>query len=70
MPSLKNTKAIGLGGLRGVHSEWVYKTLESAHDVIIEFKLDERGRGIKNMMRIRSIAHRTLQFRLAFPQNR
>lgn len=56
MPSLKNTKAIGLGGVMiGVHSDWVYKTLEGAHDGIVDFKLEETGKGITNLIRVRSM---------------
>lgn len=56
LPSLKDAKITALSGVViGVHSDWVYKTLEGAHDAIVDFKLEEIGRGIKNLMRIRTM---------------
>jgi KaiC/GvpD/RAD55 family RecA-like ATPase len=59
------TRAIRMGRIRGhtmirglmegVHSGWVYKQLESAHDGIIDFKLDGTRDPPKNQMRIRTM---------------
>jgi KaiC/GvpD/RAD55 family RecA-like ATPase len=59
------TRAIPLGPSRnvtiingitkGVHEDWIYKTLESAHDGIIDFKLDETGEETRNMVRVRNM---------------
>jgi len=43
------------GVIEGVHSGWVYKQLESAHDDIIDFKLENVGGKLIDVMRIRSI---------------
>jgi KaiC/GvpD/RAD55 family RecA-like ATPase len=46
----------GIGGvIKGVHSEWVYKSLEAAVDGVIDIKLDEVSQEAKSMMRIRSM---------------
>jgi len=39
----------------GVHSGWAYTQLESAHDGIIEFQLDESRDPPRNQMRIRTM---------------
>lgn len=41
--------------MRGVHSEWAYKTLEGAAEGVIDFKLDETADPPRNLMRIRSM---------------
>lgn len=43
------------GVVEGVHSGWVYKQLESAHDGIIDFKLEGEGAKLNDVMRIRSM---------------
>jgi KaiC/GvpD/RAD55 family RecA-like ATPase len=43
------------GLMDGVHSGWVYKQLESAHDGIIDFKFDETRDPPRNQMRIRTM---------------
>jgi len=46
----------GIGGvIKGVHSEWVYKSLEAAVDGVIDIKLDETSEEAKSMMRVRSM---------------
>ena len=46
----------GIGGvIKGVHSEWVYKSLEATVDGVIDIKLDESAEEAKTMMRIRSM---------------
>jgi len=46
----------GIGGvIKGVHSEWVYKSLEAAVDGVIDIKLDETSEEARSMMRIRSM---------------
>lgn len=59
------TRGIPIGAVRkstlifgltvGVHSEWAYKTLESAVDGIIDFKLDETVNPPRSMIRIRRL---------------
>ncbi len=43
------------GVMMGVHSDWVYKRLEAAHDGVIDFRLDESGEEPRSLMRIRSM---------------
>jgi len=43
------------GITKGVHESWVYNTLESAHDGIVDFKLDDTGQQTQNMIRMRSL---------------
>lgn len=50
---LKSTRIVGV--ISGVHSEWAYKTLEAAHDGIIDLKLEEAGEETRVLMRIRSL---------------
>ena len=47
------------GVMEGVHSGWVYKQLESAHDGIIDFKFDETRDPPRNKMRIRTMRNVT-----------
>jgi len=59
------TRAIPLGPSRnvtiingitkGVHEDWIYKTLESAHDGVIDFILDEAGEETINKVRVRNM---------------
>jgi len=44
-----------MGFMAGVHSSWAYKQLEAAVDGIVDFKVDESGEEMKDMIRIRSI---------------
>lgn len=49
-------KSTGIGGIiRGIHSEWAYKSLEAASDGVIEVKHDETTGEAKNLIRIRSM---------------
>jgi KaiC/GvpD/RAD55 family RecA-like ATPase len=41
--------------VRGLHSDWVYRTLESGADGIIDFKLDETQDPACNLVRIRNL---------------
>jgi len=41
--------------IKGVHSDWAYKQLETAADGIIEFILDETGDETRNLIRISSL---------------
>ncbi|MGP8070203.1 MAG: hypothetical protein ACLP5V_09960 [Candidatus Bathyarchaeia archaeon] len=43
------------GILRDVHSEWAYNQLEAAYDGVIDFKLEEEGNTIRDLIRIRSM---------------
>jgi KaiC/GvpD/RAD55 family RecA-like ATPase len=67
---LKSTRIVGV--IRGVHGDWAYKTLEAAHDDIIDLKLEEAGAETRVLMRIRSL--RDVGFdrrwhRLSFEEN-
>lgn len=57
IPNVILRKQVGIRGIiRGVHSDWAYKNLETAHDGIIDFKLEEEEGGkTRNVMRIRSM---------------
>jgi KaiC/GvpD/RAD55 family RecA-like ATPase len=49
----KSTAITGL--MTGVHSEWVYRQMEGAHDVVVDFKLEEASNGETiDVMRIRN----------------
>lgn len=52
-PSRKSTVISGV--VKGVHSEYVYKTMEASVDGIIDFKVEEEGGEVKNFMRIRKM---------------
>ena len=55
-PVCSRNKMSNFGGLlKGIHSSWVYNRLESAADGIIDFKLEEEGRTLRDVMRIRSM---------------
>jgi KaiC/GvpD/RAD55 family RecA-like ATPase len=55
-PTVSLTKSTAIFGLiRGVHSDWAYKQLETAADGIVDFKLEEEGGKTKDLMRIRSM---------------
>lgn len=41
--------------VRGLHSDWIYKSLESSADGIIDFKLDETQDPARNLIRIRNM---------------
>jgi len=43
------------GVLRGGHSEWAYNQLEAACDGVIDFRLEEEGETIRDLIRIRSM---------------
>lgn len=47
----KNTFICGI--MKGVHSDWVYRQLEGAVDGVIDFKVEESGDEVRNLMRIR-----------------
>ena len=52
LPAGSMQKLIGIRGIaKGVHSEWVYKQLETAADGIIDFKLDETVDPPQNLIR-------------------
>jgi KaiC/GvpD/RAD55 family RecA-like ATPase len=44
-----------VGAVRSIHSDWAYKTLEAAYDVIIDLKLEEVGEDTRVLMRIRDV---------------
>ena len=41
--------------IRSLHSEWVYKNLETAYDGVVDFKLEETSEDTKDLIRIRSM---------------
>ena len=43
------------GLMDGLLSDWAYKQLESAHDGIIDFKIDKTSDPHRNQMRIRTM---------------
>ena len=43
------------GILRGVHTEWAYRQLEAAYDGVIDFKLEEDSKQVRDLLRIRSM---------------
>lgn len=56
VPQGRHTGARNLSGfMKDAHSTWAYRTLEVAHDGIIDFKIDELSDPPKNLMRIRSM---------------
>lgn len=56
VPTTQLRKETGIRGvMTGVHSGWVYKRLEGTHDGVIEFKLDEIGGQVTNLMRIKNM---------------
>ena len=56
IPSTKMLKNTGIAGIiREIHSAWVYEQLEAAADAIIDFKVEEEGQRLRDVMRIRSM---------------
>jgi len=58
--------------VKGVYSEYIYKTLETSADGIIDVKIDEEGGEVKNLMRIRnmrSVGYDTRWRRLKIGEN-
>jgi KaiC/GvpD/RAD55 family RecA-like ATPase len=52
--SMRKSTAIS-GMIKGVHSDWAYKTLENAVDGIVDFALEETGGKTRDVMRVRSM---------------
>jgi KaiC/GvpD/RAD55 family RecA-like ATPase len=50
---LQSSNIIGI--VSGLHSDWVYKNLETAVDGVIDFRLEESGEETKNLIRIRNM---------------
>ena len=56
IPTSSNWQSTGIGGvMRGVHSDWAYNRLEGAYDGIVDFKVEEEGNTIRDLMRIRNM---------------
>ena len=56
IPSAKLLKNTGIAGIiREIHSAWVYEQLEAAADGIIDFSVEEEGKTLRDVMRIRSM---------------
>jgi KaiC/GvpD/RAD55 family RecA-like ATPase len=49
-----------MGAVKGVYSDFVYRSMEASVDGIIDFKLEEEGKTTRDLMRIRSM--RSLRF--------
>jgi len=41
--------------MNGAHADWVYKRLEAASDAVVDFRFEETGKTVRNMMRIRTM---------------
>ncbi|OFX17719.1 hypothetical protein A3K71_05620 [archaeon RBG_16_50_20] len=55
-PEERKRKSITLQGfVRGIHSDWLYKRMESASDGVIDIRVMERGEETKNLLRVRSL---------------
>jgi KaiC/GvpD/RAD55 family RecA-like ATPase len=55
IPSTSRAQSTTIRGIiSGVHSDWVYRTLEASVDGIIDLRIEEGEGGMKNVMRIRS----------------
>jgi hypothetical protein len=56
VPASSIAQSTGIGGvMRGIHSDWVYKQFEAAYDGVIDFKLEEESKTLRDMIRIRSM---------------
>ena len=55
-PEERRRKSITLQGfVRGIHSDWLYKRMESASDGVIDIRVMERGDETKSLLRVRSL---------------
>lgn len=55
-PEERRRKSITLQGVvRGIHSDWLYKRMESASDGVIDIRVMERGEETSNFLRVRSL---------------
>ena len=55
-PGERKRKGVTIQGLvRGLHSDWLYKRMESASDGIIDIRVMERGEEAKNLLRLRTL---------------
>jgi len=52
-PVKKSTLVFGI--MKGVHSEWAYKQLEGSSDGIIDFRLDDAGGNLRDVVQIRTM---------------
>jgi KaiC/GvpD/RAD55 family RecA-like ATPase len=56
LPRATRWNQVTLVGLTaGLHSDWVYKTLEAVADGVVDFRLEESKRETKDLVRIRSL---------------
>jgi KaiC/GvpD/RAD55 family RecA-like ATPase len=56
LPRATRWNQVTLVGLTaGLHSDWVYKTLEGVADGVVDFRLEETAKETRDLMRIRSI---------------
>lgn len=56
IPEAWKGSGVFMGGvMRGVNSDWFYRQLEAQVDGIIDFRLEEAGEELTNLMRIRSM---------------
>ena len=52
-PVKKSTLVFGI--MKGIHSEWAYKQLEGSSDGIIDFRLDDAGGNLRDVVQIRTM---------------
>ena len=53
VPYASGEQSIGIWGvLLGVHSDQVYKQLEASSDAVLQFKVEQSGEEVKNLIRI------------------
>jgi KaiC/GvpD/RAD55 family RecA-like ATPase len=52
-PARNSTNLIGV--VKGVYSEYIYKTMEASVDGIVDLKIEEEGGEVRNLIRLRSM---------------
>ena len=56
IPSARSRRSTAISAaVKGVYSEYVYRSMEASVDGIIDFKLEEDGKTTRDLMRIRSM---------------
>ena len=51
LPTASMLKTVDLrGAMKGVHSDWVYRQLEGAHDGVIDFRVEEESEQSRNFV--------------------
>ena len=52
---LVKKSSLVFGIMKGIHSDWAYKQLEGSSDGIIDFRIDEVNRNIRDLFQIRTM---------------